>query len=45
MFPELETARLRLRELTEEDVPAIFRCFSNEALTRYYGQEPFADTQ
>ncbi|MEE3809182.1 GNAT family N-acetyltransferase [Lysinibacillus fusiformis] len=45
MFPVLETARLRLRELTLEDVPAIFRCFSNEAVTSYYGQEPFVDTQ
>ncbi|WP_155590823.1 GNAT family N-acetyltransferase [Lysinibacillus cavernae] len=45
MFPILETERLRLRELTQEDAPAIFRCFSNEAVTRYYGQEPFVDKQ
>lgn len=45
MFPILETERLRLRELAEEDVPAIFRCFSNQEVTRYYGQEPFVDKQ
>ncbi|WP_404427455.1 GNAT family N-acetyltransferase [Ureibacillus chungkukjangi] len=39
MFPVLETERLRLREITKEDAEGIFACFSNEAVTRYYGEE------
>lgn len=40
MFPELETERLRLREIREEDAPAIYACFSSREVMRYYGQEP-----
>ncbi|MBR7794485.1 MAG: GNAT family N-acetyltransferase [Bacillota bacterium] len=39
MFPTLETDRLVLRELTNEDAEGIFACFSNDDLTRFYGQE------
>ncbi|PAD68674.1 GNAT family N-acetyltransferase [Bacillus sp. 7586-K] len=39
MFPTLETDRLILREMTKEDAEGIFTCFSNEDVTRYYGQE------
>jgi ribosomal-protein-alanine N-acetyltransferase len=39
MFPLLETSRLRLREITKDDAEGIFSCFSNEKVTRYYGQE------
>lgn len=39
MFPTLETERLLLREITKNDSNAIFSCFSNEDVTRYYGQE------
>ncbi len=39
MFPILETERLVLRELTKDDAEAIFACFSNEDVTRFYGQE------
>lgn len=39
MFPVLETERLNLREITKEDAEGIFACFSNEAVTRYYGEE------
>ncbi|AXN39754.1 GNAT family N-acetyltransferase [Peribacillus butanolivorans] len=39
MFPILETERLILREITKEDAEGIFACFSNENVTRYYGQE------
>ena len=39
MFPLLETDRLILRELTKEDAKGIFACFSNDKVTRYYGQE------
>ncbi|ARF13986.1 GNAT family N-acetyltransferase [Sporosarcina ureae] len=41
MFPTLETDRLILRELTNEDAEGIFSCFSNEDVTRFYGQETF----
>ncbi|AWB45594.1 GNAT family N-acetyltransferase [Paenibacillus sp. CAA11] len=40
MFPVLETERLRLREVTLEDADGLFACFSNDQVTRYYGQEP-----
>lgn len=39
MFPELETERLILREIVEEDSEAIFACFSKDEVTKYYGQE------
>lgn len=39
MFPTLETDRLILRELKNEDAEGIFACFSNEDVTRFYGQE------
>ena len=39
MFPTLETERLILREITKEDTEGIFACFSNDDVTRYYGQE------
>lgn len=39
MFPALETSRLRLREITQGDAEDIFACFSNDKVTRYYGQE------
>ncbi|WP_219834080.1 GNAT family N-acetyltransferase [Paenibacillus sp. R14(2021)] len=41
MFPRLETTRLRLREITVDDEKDLFDCFSNEQVTRYYGQETF----
>lgn len=40
MFPLLETKRLVLRELVEDDAPDILKCFSNEDVLRYYGQKP-----
>ncbi|MGE7917139.1 GNAT family N-acetyltransferase [Lysinibacillus xylanilyticus] len=45
MFPNLETERLILRELTQDDAESIFKCFSNEEVTCYYGQEPFREIQ
>ncbi|WP_409274523.1 GNAT family N-acetyltransferase [Neobacillus sp. SCS-31] len=39
MFPLLETDRLILREIGKEDAAAIFACFSNEDVVRFYGQE------
>lgn len=43
MFPILETERLLLREITIDDAKDIFACFSNENVTRYYGQEKLED--
>ncbi|GGB47962.1 putative N-acetyltransferase YoaA [Lentibacillus populi] len=39
MFPILETDRLILREISKDDAEGIFACFSNENVTKYYGQE------
>lgn len=39
MFPVLETDRLTLRQITDQDAEAIFSCFSNDEVTRYYGLE------
>lgn len=39
MFPVLETDRLTLRQITDQDAEAIFACFSNHKVTRYYGVE------
>ncbi|MFP3511545.1 GNAT family protein [Peribacillus sp. SIMBA_075] len=39
MFPNLETDRLILREITHEDADAIFSCFSNANVIRFYGQD------
>ncbi|WP_053363539.1 GNAT family protein [Bacillus sp. FJAT-27251] len=41
MFPTLETERLRLREITNDDAGGIFACFSNEKVLRFYGQDAF----
>lgn len=39
MFPSLETARLKLREIVSKDAQSVFDCFSNDEVTRYYEQE------
>jgi [ribosomal protein S5]-alanine N-acetyltransferase len=39
MFPILETDRLLLREINNEDAEGIFTCFSNNEVTRFYGQD------
>ncbi|EMR05586.1 Putative ribosomal N-acetyltransferase YdaF [Bhargavaea cecembensis DSE10] len=39
MFPTLDTERLRLREITKADAGDVFACFSDERVTRFYGQE------
>lgn len=41
-FPVLETARFRLRAVTEEDAPDIFRIMSDPNVTRYFGSAPMA---
>ena len=45
MFPILETERLILRELIEDDAQGILNCFSNEDVLRYYGQNPLTDLE
>ncbi|MFT0803439.1 GNAT family N-acetyltransferase [Bacillus swezeyi] len=39
MFPNLDTERLILREITHDDAEGIFACFSNDNITRFYGQD------
>ncbi|KZE36408.1 acetyltransferase [Bhargavaea cecembensis] len=39
MFPTLDTERLRLREITQADAGGLFACFSDDRVTRFYGQE------
>lgn len=43
MFPMLNTDRLMLRELTEDDALDILICFSNPDVLRFYGQSPLAN--
>lgn len=45
MFPLLETDRLLLREIIEEDSQKIFDFFSNENVTRFYGQDSFTSIE
>ena len=45
MFPILETERLILREITKDDAEGIFACFSNENVTRFYGQDTLVNIQ
>ncbi len=42
-LPTLETARLRLRWLTDADVPALFELFSDPAVTRYWSWSAYAE--
>jgi ribosomal-protein-alanine N-acetyltransferase len=41
-FPVMETARLRMRQLVQEDAEALFRMFASQELMRYYGRHPMA---
>ena len=45
MFPILETERLILRELVEDDARDILYCFSNAEVLRYYGQNPLTSIE
>lgn len=45
MFPNLETERLKLREITTEDADAIFACFSNDQVMEYYGSDAFQNIE
>ncbi|MGM7702378.1 GNAT family N-acetyltransferase [Pseudalkalibacillus sp. Hm43] len=46
VFPDLETDRLRLRGINEEDTDFIYRHFSNEMVCKYlYDEEPIANKE
>lgn len=45
MFPTLNTDRLVLREITENDAQAILNCFSNPDVLRHYGQNPLTSLE
>jgi ribosomal-protein-alanine N-acetyltransferase len=42
-FPVLETERLHLRELVDEDTRAVFELFGQSEVTRYYDVETMTD--
>jgi ribosomal-protein-alanine N-acetyltransferase len=42
-FPIVETERLRLRELVDEDALAVFDLFRQDQVTRYYDLETMSD--
>jgi [ribosomal protein S5]-alanine N-acetyltransferase len=42
-FPVLETERLRLRELVDDDAPQVFELFRHDEVTRYYDVETMTD--
>ncbi len=44
-FPILKTDRLLLRQLTNADKEAILRNFSDEAVTRWFFDQPFNDVR
>lgn len=44
-FPQLETKRLILREMTFDDEEDIFESFSDENVTKYFSMKPFASVE
>lgn len=44
-FPVLETDRLRLIEIEEKHADSIYKTFSLEEVTRYYGMVPFTSRE
>ena len=42
-FPELETERLRLVEVTKDHAQGVFDNFSNPAVLQYYGMDPMTE--
>ncbi len=42
-LPEFRAGRVRLRWLTEADVPSLFAVFSDPEVMRYWSSEPMAD--
>jgi RimJ/RimL family protein N-acetyltransferase len=45
VFPRIETPRLILRELLEEDADAVFRIFSDPEVMKYYDIDVFASIE
>lgn len=43
MLPTFETARLRIRSLGPDDVPALFAIFGDPEVCRYWSRPPLAD--
>jgi [ribosomal protein S5]-alanine N-acetyltransferase len=41
-LPEIKADRVKLRELTEVDVPSLYAVFSNPDVMRYWSSEPIA---
>lgn len=44
-LPTLETPRLRLRWMTEADIPALFELFSNPEVTRYWSWSAYTEIE
>lgn len=44
-FPELETNRLKLVQIQQEDADALFTILSSKRVTQYYGMEPLTRKQ
>jgi ribosomal-protein-alanine N-acetyltransferase len=42
-FPQLQTPRLLLREITEDDADALFRIHGNAKHMAWFGNDPLAD--
>ena len=42
-FPELETSRLKLTKLIDEDASSVFEIFSDESVMEYYDLEAFKE--
>jgi ribosomal-protein-alanine N-acetyltransferase len=42
-FPRLETTRLVLRGITQEDAPEIFKNFSDPEITKWFFEEPLTE--
>ncbi|WP_191566602.1 GNAT family N-acetyltransferase [Metabacillus idriensis] len=40
-FPEIETERLRLRNIEQKDAQSIFQYFSQQEVTKFYGMDSF----
>ncbi|MDO7908278.1 GNAT family N-acetyltransferase [Paenibacillus sp. JX-17] len=44
-IPELETPRLKLRRMTRQDAPEIYRCWSDREVTRFMNISPMTSVE